>query len=137
MPRPIKTDHWVRTADGARGRVAYVHEAHALADVQIDNDSARSITLPLGELKRIADPHRKLPPIDGLPDTRPRCQYCDKPFRPIASHEHRPGLIVWTEPSVVRRTFIRWDSYDGLFHSLNCARRFAVAAHLAGYRIKR
>lgn len=29
-----------------------------------------------------------------------------------------------------------WDSYDGLFCTIACARAFARAAHRAGYRIK-
>jgi hypothetical protein len=28
-----------------------------------------------------------------------------------------------------------WDAYDGLFCTLNCSRRFARAAHKAGYRM--
>lgn len=136
--RTIATDHWVRTADGAIGRVRYVYE-NGTADVGIDGeaDDRATVNLPLAELRRIVDPYRQLPPIDGLPAERPRCAFCDRKLRPITTHERRKGLIDWTRPAVVRRQFIRWDSYDGLFCRLVCARQFACAAHRAGYRIVR
>jgi hypothetical protein len=38
---------------------------------------------------------------------------------------------------VLKRSFVRWKSYNGLFCPLDHARAFAVAAHKAGYRIVR
>ena len=133
--KPIAIDHWVRTADRAIGIVRHV--GGDAAEVAIDADDRQLVTLPIAELRRIANPARKLPPIDGLPLTRPRCAYCNRGLRPVTSHEFRKGLIVWTLPRVVRRAFLRWDAYDGIFCRLSCARAFAVAAHAAGYRIRR
>lgn len=77
---------------------------------------------------------RKYPPIEGMPARRPVCVNCGKKFPPLTRTLHAP----WTGnglEQLLSRTFMGWDSYNGLFHSLNCALAFATRAHEAGYRL--
>ena len=143
--REIRTDHWVKTADGAIGRVRYVHEALGTADVALNGDWDQQVNLPLAELRRIADPSEQLPPIEGMPPAseRPRCAYCQQLLKPdVRKHYADPTRTVRNPLArrYTKRTFERWAGYPigaPLFHSLGCAERFAVAAHKAGYRIVR
>lgn len=76
------------------------------------------------------------PPIEGMPADRPRCVWCNRPFkawtddtREEGRDEHRALISI-----VIRRTFKNFSSYRGKFDRLRCALAFAVAAHNAGYR---
>ena len=93
---------------------------------------------------------RQLGPILDLPRERPSCAWCGRPLAPVVSFEYEramvppqtfggtDGLQVTTVEGhrevYRRRRFIRWDCYNGLFHTLKCALAFATAAHAAGYR---
>lgn len=146
--REIKTDHWVKTADGAIGRVRYVHQALGTADVAIDGSYDNQESVPLDQLRRIADPAEKLPPIENMPPAaeRPRCAYCGKPLRPNV-RKHYADMATRRNPlapDCLKRTFEGWEGYPRyrkdtgpLFDTLSCAERFAIAAHKAGYRIVR
>jgi hypothetical protein len=135
--RPLRQGARVRTADGAEGRVRFVDAAAGRAEVVVDGSSA-SVELPIAELRRLA---AKIPPIEGMPDgERPRCPSCDRKLRAILDVERAPGF----RAVVVRRVFSRWDGYriapgNGFdrFCSLRCARSFANAAWIAGYRMRR
>lgn len=96
---------------------------------------------------------RQLGPILDLPRERPTCAGCGVPLRPVVSFEYERVMVPaqsfaggdgFTATTVEghrniyrRRRFIRWDCYNGLFHTLKCALAFATAAHAAGYRRQR
>jgi hypothetical protein len=120
---------YVKSADGVVYRVSYTDTISNLATVwPQDQNASNTIELPVSELTRIVDPARRKVPIEGMPDVRPHCQNCDKPLRPWSTDE-RDGR------RIVRRVFLKWNSYAGLFCTLRCSLRFAEAAHRAGYRI--
>ena len=151
----IAYDTIVKTADGTVCRVGYVDSDRREAYVKpIEGDRlGDELVLPLRELKRITDPRRKLPPIEGMPETpRPRCQYCDKPLDPIVSTTFNTNTDRLLSPRVIRRVFNGWSGYGSsdktyphngtnyyvpLFHSTKCAMKFAQASWIAGMRIKR
>lgn len=86
---------------------------------------------PLAELRRV--PRKKMPAIEGLPKDRPRCAWCNRLLRPLSDRAYEKtagGATIKVE----RRTFIRWDAYQEVFHSATCATAFAGAAYRAGYR---
>jgi len=141
----LKTDHWVRTADGAIGRVRYVHEVFQTADIALNGSFNDQVSLPLAELRRIPDPAENRPPIEGLPvdGERPRCAFCNRRLAPDV-RKHYADVATTARnplaPRVARRTFEGWTGYPRrapLFHSLGCAENFAIAAHKAGYRVRR
>ncbi len=144
MAGEIKHDAIVRSADGGLYLVRYVHQARQEADLSPFDPalcsadlSAEQVSLPLAELRRVVDPRNRLPPIQGLPAERPRCQHCDRPLRPVVDRTHHPLVGGGSSFRVKTRTFRRWTSYRGLFCTLGCALNFAEAAHRAGYRIVR
>jgi hypothetical protein len=138
MTRAIKLDDVVKTADGAMGDVRDI--GRGVAVVWIDGEESRAVTLPVDELRRVPDPRNRRPPIENLPDTRPRCAFCDKPLSPVVDDERRWNGPRWS-PRLVRRIFVRWSCYGriddgrGAFCTLSCALHFARAAFAAGYRI--
>jgi hypothetical protein len=155
MKQTIKTGHRVTSADGTLYEVRYVHERHGDADLrQLDESGGwRSddplVTLPLNELKRV--PKDKALPIEGMPDRRPRCPMCDMPLKPDLDKIREDGQS-WFKPlppgvskmRLVKRIFRGWRGYPiergnawDKFCSTRCARQFANAAFVAGYRIKR
>ena len=134
MKRALKTDDYVRTADKSMGRIRYIWKQEA--EVAIDDDTDNTVTLPLSELRRIPNPWNKLPPIEGIPDERPHCDYCKRELRPRTDREYDRSSSHWR---VTRRTFSGWSCYgipeSGQFCTKACAIRFAWAAYRAGYRI--
>lgn len=129
--REIRNGHYVLTADGTLCHVSHVTTstdgtyAHLWPD-----DGGAPLDLPVSELKRVPNPRRQLPPIQGLPAERPVCQWCQKPFRPLSNSTYNGK-----HPSrVIRRQFTQWNSYRGLFCTLRCTLQFATAAHVGGYR---
>jgi hypothetical protein len=138
MSTPLKTDHYVRTADGTLGWVRYVHEALDQADLYLYDDHGKMldrVTLPVAELTRTTAPWEKKPAIEGRPETNLLCICCGKkmPWR----IEHTYGTVAG-RPAIVRRTFRQWTGYPRhapLFCTLRCALAFARAAYAAGYRI--
>lgn len=151
--KSLKVDHWVVTADGARGRVSYVgkqydaeHGGYSKDDyatIWVENSAEDQLTLPVGELKRIADPNRKRPPIDGMPEVRPLCPFCHKKLYPMVDEfkgdkNRFDATAEWKKP-ITRRVFTGWRGYttgtDDKFCSLKCAYAFARAAFKAGYRM--
>lgn len=133
--KPIKADHWVKTADGTIGRVRYVHEFRREADVALDNDLNNTVTLPFAELRRVTDPRLKRVPVDGIPDPRVRCQFCDKPLA-YWTTDTRPSP--WKAPT--SRVFSQWRGYptgDPIFCTMDHALKFAIASFKAGMRIVR
>ena len=145
MPREIKTDHWVKTADGAIGRVRYVHEASGTADIAINGSWDEQVNLPVEELRRIPDPAENKPPIEGMPpaEERPRCAFCQQLLKPNVRKHYADVSKTARNPMApryTRRTFEGWEGYPRrapIFHSMACAEYFATAAHKAGYRIVR
>lgn len=154
MTTALQYDHLVTTADGTICRVTYVDKQRKEAYVKpIEGDRYGSeITLPLAELTRIADPRNKLPPIEGLPKTRPVCQYCKTKLRPSTNNSYDLENKQILAPRVTRRVFSFWHGYgysketyttDGgktrfyvpLFHSTKCAIKFAQASWLGGMRM--
>lgn len=139
MAMPTKIDQIVTTADGTLCRVTYVATYSADAEV-VPIEGGERMTLPRAELKRVPDPRNVRPPVEGMPTTRPRCRYCNKPAAWVTRDETQ-----WTDqtkPRILKRTFVRWRGYDGgvpgvLFCTLNCAFHFAQACVRAGMRIKR
>lgn len=136
-PREIKTDHWVRTADGATGRVRYVHRSRDgsddTVDIAIDNDWEQTVTLPRAEVRRIPNPANKRPPIDGMPAERARCAWCERALRPQVINHYDDHPKAWKR-LIIRRTFAGWRAYEGVFHSTGCAIAFAGASYRGGYR---
>jgi hypothetical protein len=138
----IKPGHFVRTADGTIGKVQHgIYQG--IADVALIDDNWRytgtTVELPVTELKRVPIP---TPKVEGLPDVRPRCKYCDKMLAYWTTDERVKGPgAVWER--VVRKVFTGWKGYGGErrgvpnFCSLNCALFFAEACVRAGYAIKR
>lgn len=138
MARELRHGHYVKSADGAEYRVSYVHPADTgplkgMVDLT-STDGGSSATLPLSELKRIPDPRNQRPPIEGVPDVRPTCAYCNRPLQMWLNDIYDTGNCTGR---IIRLVFWRWKAYDGLFCTLNHARAFALAAHRAGYRIIR
>jgi hypothetical protein len=79
----------------------------------------------------------KLPPVEGLPKVRPVCPWCGKPASYwTTDHRRQVNGDVGTFGSgpIVRRTFARWNLYNGIFDRLVCALAFATASYKAGYR---
>ena len=139
MPE-LKTDHWVKTADGSIGRVRYVHERDQTADVAVDNDWDQTITLPLTELRRIADPAERRPPIEGMPapGDRPGCGFCGRLLKPRVRNVYHDVQVTAKNsmaPRVKARIFEGWETRSRVFCTHGCAGRFAIAAWEAGYRI--
>ena len=137
----MQRDWWFKTADGTLGQIVALR-GDDTAEVALEGRSDHTVTLPLAELRRAADPSRKLPPIEGLPAERPRCAYCNRPLRPMTTSTSNPA--VWAGqhfnpmvPRVLHRVFFAWNAYAGLFCRHKCATSFAAAAHKAGYRVKR
>lgn len=93
-----------------------------------------TITRPLALLRRVPAPNKNKPPIEGMPAERPRCAWCNAPLAAILNTEHTDGDH---QKPVVRRVFVRWSAYEGLFHNTGCAIRFAGASYRGGYRRKR
>lgn len=128
----------VQSAEGALYRVGYIDEVSKAATLSLLNDDggyaphAQLVTLPVAELRRVVDPCKRKPPILGMPALRPLCQYCQCKLRPDLKVEHAGGSY---SKAVIRRTFLRWNCYRGLFCTKGCAIEFAAAAHKAGYRI--
>lgn len=134
----IRTDHYVRTGDGALGKVTYVSPTDAtlyLVD-EATLDLGEQITLPLGELRRVADPTNKRPPIEGMPAERPVCAYCGRQLKPEVHNHYDEAAKLWKR-RIVRRTFEGWRSYEGAFDTTACAIAFAGASWRAGFRRKR
>lgn len=144
MPKPIAADHVVRTADGTICRVVSLYRqplegggyGEQLAELR-NLETDEPLELPVAELRRVADPRNRRPPIEGLPETRPRCQRCDRMFAPITTDTYAGPKASPLSPRITARRFVRWSSYRGLFCTLSCALVFAELAHVAGYRIQR
>lgn len=128
--RPIVAGCYVESAEGTRYRVSYYDMISLVATLYPD-DGGATVELPIAELKRVADPRKQLPPIEGLPKDRPICPWCDRPLKPQTEHFHAAGM----RRRVIRRQFIRWNAKHQLFCTYRCAVNFATAAHAAGYRI--
>lgn len=157
MKQVIRTGHHVESADGSRYIVRYVNGdvSADLSPLTADGDWNMSeyLTLPLGELTRV--PVTKRVPIEGVPEQRPRCPFCDKPLQPELKQIREDGkdrydtttaagALHWTKLRVVKKVFTGWKGYPvargnafDKFCTLGCARAFANAAFVAGYRIKR
>lgn len=138
MARELRHGHYVKSADGAEYCVSYVHPDNmgalkGMVDLT-STDGGSNTILPLSELKRIPDPRNQRPPIEGVPDVRPRCACCDKPLQMYTNNTYANGNY---SGRIIRRVFNRWKAYSGLFCTLSCAHSFALAAHRAGYRIIR
>jgi len=149
MKRPIKVEDRVTTADGTIATVRYVgpkwdsetnqYTSEPYAELSPEG-GGETLTLPVAELKRV--PKTARPPIEDMPPERPRCPFCGSGLRPVvqgltAAGNHAYGRLA------TRRAFVRWDGYAisaanhfDKFCTLACARAFANAAYLAGYRIK-
>jgi len=125
----LRVDHVVKTADGLVCRVSYIHQVGL---VELDPlDGGATLTLPREELRRVPDPRNQRPPIDGMPDPRPLCAWCARKLRPTVNEE-REGTAV--RGRIVRRTFVRWNAYEGVFCTASCAIAFAGASYRGGYR---
>jgi len=133
MAAELKRDDVVKNAEGVMMRVRYVNPARREADVYpFDGELDDTITLPLDELKRVIDPKRRLPPIEGLPAERPRCAWCARKLRPRVHTE-----AVWHPHRVIGRKFEGWSTVAGGFCTNACAIQFAGACYHAGYRRER
>ena len=142
----VQLDWWFKTADGTLGQIVALRDDHTV-EVELEGRYESRVTLPLAELRRVADPAKKRPPIEELPAERPRCAFCDRPLRALTRDTQNPA--VWADghhnplvPRILRRVFWRWDGYgwDGhraLFCRHQCATNFGAAAYKAGYRVKR
>jgi hypothetical protein len=143
--REIRTRDYVTTADGAIYQIwdlrnEYDPEKGAytgtvLANLHpLDGDSKGRITLPVGELRRVPDPAKKRPPIQGLPAERPTCEMCQQPLKPEVRDiwSGRP----YASP-IARREFVRWRVVADGFHSNGCAIRYARLCFKNGYRVQR
>lgn len=146
MPATLKTGDVVKTADGTICEVRYVHPARPDLDPPLPPsadlrvlETGEGLDLPLAELRRIADPRNRKPPITGMPpvEERPRCQRCDRLLAPVVDTVYAGAKSSPLEPRIKARRFLRWSSYRGLFCTLTCALAFAELAHRAGYRIQR
>lgn len=132
MPRPITVDSYAKSADGTLYRVVYVGGLQAqLAAV----DGGEYIYLPLEELRRVSNPKDKRPRVEGVPEERPRCEWCARRLRPSVVNHYTGETESWKR-TIVRRTFSGWQSYVGAFDTKDCAVAFAGAAFRAGYRRK-
>jgi hypothetical protein len=69
-----------------------------------------------------------------MPAERPRCAWCDRQLRPYIDVERADGS--WSG-RVVRRTWIGWRAYEGVFDTATCAIKFAGASYRGGYRRRR
>lgn len=158
MSATLKHDHVVRTADGAICRVRsvgkhYDHERGGYGDVDyadlVNLETNAELDLPVAELTRIPDPRNAKPPIDGLPEERPACQWCGEKLDPLVLFTRNDTASGPLTPRVRARTFNGWKGYGHsaetytlgartyyvpLFHSLGCAEKFATASHRGGYR---
>jgi hypothetical protein len=143
----IKTGHFVKSAEGNIYYVNYAAgEEGELQEIELKEIIDGKITdihtyLTVGELKRIPNPFQgKLPPIEGMPAERPVCAYCGRRMQPITDHQREHGKG-WGTGRIIRRVFKFWKAYptyrDPIFDTKECALKFAVAAHRAGYRIVR
>lgn len=127
--RPIVAGCVVESAEGTRYRVSYYNNTNEIATLYTDDGRSETIELPISELKRIPDPRRKLPPVEGMPAVRPACANCGRPFKFWTNDTRTRDHIV------TRRVFAHWKCYRALFCTLRCTLQFATAAHAAGYRI--
>lgn len=143
--RIIKVGSWIKTADGAEGRVMYVDARSGEAEI-LPRDGDR-LVLSVAELRLATETRR--PPITGMPELRPRCPSCDRPLRPDVQEFRSDGSDRFAPMSnfmlpIVRREFRGWRGYRiakgndrDRFCTLSCAYAFASAAFRAGYRIQR
>lgn len=138
--RPTAWGQVVRTADGTICHVRSIYRGEGeqqMADLTTI-EGGEELALPVAELTRIPDPRNRLPAVEGIPDgPRPRCQRCDRAFAWIVDHKYAGPNAGPLSPRVLRRVFVRWSSYRGLFCTLSCALAFAELAHKAGYRMVR
>lgn len=137
MARPITAWSHVVTADGTKGRVVRLL-VDGLAEVS-PYGGGYSMDLPVAELKRIADPRKAKPPIEGMPDgDRPRCAWCGRKLAPrlelFWNGQKSAGASLAIGARVTRRVWLGWSAYEGVFHSMRCALRFAGASYRGGYR---
>jgi hypothetical protein len=144
MTRSIKAGHHVKSADGTLYTVTYVgpqydaarggYSTEEYAELLPREYGGDSITLPVSELTRVTDPRSRRPPIEGMPEQRPICQWCGVKLTPwTRTHEEGVG----NARRMVKREFGGWNGYpthEPLFHSTGCAIKFATACHRAGYR---
>lgn len=140
MKQELRPEQTVQSAEGALYRIGYVDLATRTATLSLLDErtgryvsNAQLVTLPLEELRRVPDPTKARPPIEGMPADRPRCPYCDRKLAPVVHEERVDGY----GSRIIRRTWVRWRAKRQLFCTLSCALDFAVACHKAGYRIKR
>lgn len=137
MAQPTAVDHYCKTADGTLCRVMYLSGpafANAeLRSINADGSWGDNLTLPLAELRRVADPRNKRPPVEGLPAERPHCPWCDRPLRMLTNHLKDPNAKLWLAV-VKRRVFVRWQTVEGVFCTNSCAIRFAGASYRGGFR---
>ena len=112
----LRVDHVVKTADGLVCRVSYIHQVGL---VELDPlDGGATLTLPREEIRHAVD-------------RRPLCAWCARKLRPTVNEE-REGTAV--RGRIVRRTFVRWNAYEGVFCTASCAIAFAGASYRGGYR---
>lgn len=140
MKKPLSTDDWVKDAAGAIGRVqGFTHDG----GVRVWFITGGERTLLVQDVKRIADPTKQRPPIDGMPDEHRCCAHCNKKLRVITNNTYEllPGQQLYRR--IAKRTFSRWSAYgdqkggftEALFCSLTCALHFAQACYRGGIRV--
>lgn len=134
----LKVDDHVVTADGTRGIIRYIGKTYdgtkyldALSAEVHPYDGGDNITLPATELKRVPDPTRNRPPVEGIPEgPRPKCAFCHKPLPMLTFDEHN-GVMGFGR-RVTKRKFYRYG-VDGVFCTNACGYRMGRAAVAAGY----
>jgi len=133
MAQPSRVNHYCTTADGVLCRVAYLGP-DGMADLyMVDNNLTETIRLPVAELRRVPDPRNTRPPIEQMPAERPRCAWCDRLLKPRVENVYSQEPQLWLR-RIVRRTFIRWRTVEGVFDTNRCAIRFAGASYRGGFR---
>jgi hypothetical protein len=131
--KPTRVDHCCLTPDGILCRVRNISAAGNMELMPLDGRQGEKLYWPAAELKRVPDPTKQKPPIEGMPTERPRCPTCLEQLRPTVRTETN-GKYGW-ERRYTKRQFVRWNAYRQLFCTLACALKFAVAAHEAGVRL--
>jgi hypothetical protein len=140
----IKYGDVVRSAEGTMYSVRYLHHPPGGAEREaelapldehgdLSMDLEAKIMLPVRELRRVPDPRKARPPIEGLPAKRPRCAWCDRPLRIVCDNifdkANRPG-----GRRLSGRVFRFFVSYEEVFCTTRCAIAFAGASYRGGYR---
>jgi hypothetical protein len=138
VSREIRVDSIVtrRGQDSSKFyRVSYV-SGTAFADAELVSlDGDERVSVPIAELRRVANPHDRRPAILGLPAERPRCAWCNRPLRPDVRNTYSDDPL-WRR-RIIQRHFNGWRTIEGVFDTNGCAVKFAGASYRGGYRRKR